>query len=136
MERSEDLSLPRVYFLFSGFCDVKAGPQPLLHHGRHLNQFPLLASYTTFTAAQVFNTAPFPFIHHYLFPAIFLLPPHLFLFLQSPAITPCIPTIFLPLPLVADQSIPQPFRFCCLLFSFQLPFPSPTLSPSHHLLNK
>lgn len=36
--------------------DVIAGPQPPLHHGRHLNQFPLLASYSTFTAAQVFNT--------------------------------------------------------------------------------
>lgn len=47
--------------LFSGFwgtvsCDVKTGPQHLLHHSRHLNPFPLLAFYTTFTAAQVFNT--------------------------------------------------------------------------------
>lgn len=61
MERSGDLSLPQVYFLFSSFwgtvsCDVKTGPQHPLHHGRHLNPFPLLAFYTTFTAAQVFNT--------------------------------------------------------------------------------
>lgn len=59
-ERSGDLSLPQVYFLSSGFSgtvsrDVKAGPQPPLHHGRHLNPFPRFAFYTTFTAAQVFN---------------------------------------------------------------------------------
>lgn len=61
MERSGDLSLPRVYFLFYGFrgtvsSDVKARLQPPLHHGRHLNLFPLLVFFTAFTAAQVFNT--------------------------------------------------------------------------------
>lgn len=61
MERSGDLSLPQVYFPFYGFwgtvsSDVKARLQPPLHHGRHLNLFPLLVFFTTFTAAQVFNT--------------------------------------------------------------------------------
>ena len=57
------------------------GPQPPLHHGRHLNPFPLLYHVYSSTAFQCWSvTAPYPFIHHYLLPAAFLLPPHPFLF--------------------------------------------------------
>lgn len=105
MERSGDLSLPQVYFVFSGFwgtvsCDVKAGPQPPLHHGRHLNPFPLLAFYTTFTAAQVFNTdqslllSPSFITTSFLLFCSFLL--IRFSFTVS-AFTPCVPTMLLPL---------------------------------------
>ena len=88
MERSGDLSLLQVYFLSSGFwgtvsCDVKAGPQPPLHHCRHLNPFPLLAFYTTFTAAQVFNTDQSLLLSSSFITPSFLLfffPPHPFLF--------------------------------------------------------
>lgn len=45
-----------IFSSLSVSCDVKTGPQRPLHHGRHLNTFPLLAFYNTFTAAHVFST--------------------------------------------------------------------------------
>lgn len=147
MERSGDLSLPQVYFVFSGFwgtvsCDVKAGPQPPLHHGRHLNPFPLLAFYTTFTAAQVFNTDQSLLLSPSFITTSFLLFCSLLLIRFSftvSAFTPCVPTMLLPLSSSRPVylSLP-PFFFPLTSFSrpssFPLHFPSPTLPRFHHLL--
>lgn len=113
---------------------VKAGPQPPLHHGRHLNPFPLLAllchvySRTGFQYWSV--TAPFPFIHHHLLPAIFLFPPHPFLFYLQCHRAPLSHTSSCEAsssPPVADQSIDL-----CLVFtptSFTPLFPTPYSLP-------
>lgn len=70
-------------------------------------------------------TAPFPFIHHKLFPAIFSHSSSSFSPLQSPANTPCSPTLFLVLSLCSSRP-----DFSLLTYSFP-----PTLPHSHHLLN-
>lgn len=137
MERSGDLSLPQVHFLFSGFwgtvsCDGKARPQPPLHHDRHLNPFPLLAFYTTFYSSTGFQywsvTAPLPFIHHYLLPAIFLLAPHPFLFYSRlPSFPAFLQCLFLSP--AADQSIYLCHRFSSHLSLPPLFFPTPFSFP-------
>lgn len=89
--------------------DVKAGLS--LHHSRHLNPFALVAFYSAFTAAQVFNIDQSP-----LLSSSFITSPSRsptssssFSLLQSPAVTLCFPTMFLTLPSIS--SFPSPTRF-------------------------
>lgn len=93
-------------------CDVEAGLQPPLHHGRHLNPFPLLAFYTAFTAAQVFNIDQSlllsPSFITTSFLLFFLIPPHPFLLCSHLPPLPAFPLCFLFSPFVAaDQIFPS-----------------------------
>lgn len=127
IQRSGDLSLPQVHFFsFSvseeqGAAMLEPGPQPPLHHDRHLNLFPLLGFYTTFTAAQVFNSDQSlllsPSFITLSFKLFFFFFPFLLILFSFTWTSP-----------VAEQCI----RLCSAAFSSHL-FP-PDLSRFHHLL--
>lgn len=93
-----------VLVLVSG--DVKAGPRLPLHHSRHLNPFALVAFYSAFTAAQVFNIDQ----SLLLFSSFITSSSHSspssssFSLLQSPAVTLCFPTMFLARPSIRPVS--------------------------------